>query len=338
MGSTLASALGVTNTYGKDQMENTQSQQGQIFQQQSDLAKALQDQVAGKGPNPAQTQYKQNVQNNIANAQGLIASQRGLNPALAAKMGTNLASAANQQAGAQSSILQQQQQLGASRELAGLYGQMQAGNVGMQNIYAQGAAQNAKTAQDVTGGIIGGMASGAAAMAHGGMVPNYAEGGTVFDSNMGGPSSAAAQYLSGITSYSAPQSINPYAQGESGLRSGLSSASGGGMKAMLNKFSSSGPAAGDSLAASENVGAADLAPAAAMAAHGGQIEMLKQGGHVPGKAHVRGDSLKNDTVPAMLSPGEIVIPRTIATSEDAPEKAAKFVAAVLARKKTKAKR
>lgn len=55
------------------------------------------------------------------------------------------------------------------------------------------------------------------------------------------------------------------------------------------------------------------------------------GGQVPGKAGVKGNSLKNDNVPAMLSPGEIVIPRSIAQSENAPDKAKAFVEAVLAR-------
>lgn len=36
-----------------------------------------------------------------------------------------------------------------------------------------------------------------------------------------------------------------------------------------------------------------------------------QGGLVPGKASVFGDSARNDTVPALLSPGELVIPRSI---------------------------
>ena len=35
-----------------------------------------------------------------------------------------------------------------------------------------------------------------------------------------------------------------------------------------------------------------------------------EGGTVPGKANVMGDSSKNDTVPALLSPGEVVIPRS----------------------------
>lgn len=68
-------------------------------------------------------------------------------------------------------------------------------------------------------------------------------------------------------------------------------------------------------------------------AQGGDVgSQLKAGGHVPGKASVKGDSLKNDTVHAMLSPGEIVIPRSIAMGKDAPRKSADFVAAVLAKK------
>jgi hypothetical protein len=40
-------------------------------------------------------------------------------------------------------------------------------------------------------------------------------------------------------------------------------------------------------------------------------EMFVDGGHVPGQAEVEGDSLANDKVPAMLSPGEVVVPRTV---------------------------
>lgn len=38
---------------------------------------------------------------------------------------------------------------------------------------------------------------------------------------------------------------------------------------------------------------------------------MKLGGHVGGDAEVPGDSETNDTVPAMLSPGELVIPRSV---------------------------
>ncbi len=80
-------------------------------------------------------------------------------------------------------------------------------------------------------------------------------------------------------------------------------------------------------------------------AHGGMIEKyanggavsnlgqrMKAGGSVPGEAKVAGDNLKNDTVSAKLSPGEIVIPRSIVNSPGAPEKAAEFVRQVLAGK------
>jgi hypothetical protein len=55
--------------------------------------------------------------------------------------------------------------------------------------------------------------------------------------------------------------------------------------------------------------------------------MASDGGAVPGAPKVFGDDSRNDTVPAMLSPGEIVIPRSHATS---PEAAADFVRALQA--------
>jgi hypothetical protein len=86
--------------------------------------------------------------------------------------------------------------------------------------------------------------------------------------------------------------------------------------------------------------------AAAVAAHGGRIpehlehvakiyhpnfqmkgteELKAKGGHVPGKAKVKGDSLKNDVVPTMLSPGEMVIPRSVMSEDDPAEAAKQFV-------------
>lgn len=55
------------------------------------------------------------------------------------------------------------------------------------------------------------------------------------------------------------------------------------------------------------------------------------GGQVPGKPKVFGDNEANDTVPAWLSPGEVVLPRSVTNSPDAPEQAAAFVRAVQAR-------
>jgi len=51
-------------------------------------------------------------------------------------------------------------------------------------------------------------------------------------------------------------------------------------------------------------------------AKGGMIteQDYRTGGRVPGKAAVAGDSAKNDNVPAMLSQGEVVLPREIVAS------------------------
>lgn len=45
--------------------------------------------------------------------------------------------------------------------------------------------------------------------------------------------------------------------------------------------------------------------------------LLSHGGKVPGHASVSGDSYANDSVPAMLSPGEVVLPRSIAAHPSA---------------------
>jgi len=59
---------------------------------------------------------------------------------------------------------------------------------------------------------------------------------------------------------------------------------------------------------------------------------MAHGGPVQGHATLPDDSLENDTQHTILSPDEIVIPRSITTHHDAPAHAASFVAGVLAAK------
>lgn len=71
---------------------------------------------------------------------------------------------------------------------------------------------------------------------------------------------------------------------------------------------------------------------------GGRIpfsEHLLNGGKVPGKAEVKGDSQKNDTQPTLLSPNEIVLPRSVTMAKDAPARAAKFVEQLLKKRDSK---
>ncbi len=62
---------------------------------------------------------------------------------------------------------------------------------------------------------------------------------------------------------------------------------------------------------------------------------MQSGGYVPGQAQVAGNSPKNDTVLAALSPGEEVLPRSVTQSPDAPAKAAEFVRHLQQKKSSK---
>ena len=75
-----------------------------------------------------------------------------------------------------------------------------------------------------------------------------------------------------------------------------------------------------------------------MAARGGNVHgRLKRGGRVPGKPKVGGakDDYSNDTVKALLTPGEIVLPRSVTKGKDPVRDSAKFVADVLSKRKNK---
>ena len=79
---------------------------------------------------------------------------------------------------------------------------------------------------------------------------------------------------------------------------------------------------GGLVGAAGDVGAAYATPV--KAAYGGEIESFLNGGIVDGKAKVHGNSPKNDTVPAVLSPGEVVLPRTISQNPQ-PDKVMSFL-------------
>ena len=93
-------------------------------------------------------------------------------------------------------------------------------------------------------------------------------------------------------------------------------------------------------------GAASIGMGGIGKAHGGEIlpasgaqsmlgrSLMAGGGAVPGAIKME-DNLANDKVPAMLSPGEIVIPVTVAQSADPVKESAKFVAAIMSQKKHK---
>lgn len=122
--------------------------QGSMGQQQGLIDQIL-AQGRGEGPNPALNQLRMTTDQNVKQGNAMIASQRGINPALAARMAGNQAAGLNQQAVGQAGLQAAQQQLGAQQLGGGLLGQQigqqtqQAGmNAQQQALYAQLLAGN----------------------------------------------------------------------------------------------------------------------------------------------------------------------------------------------------
>lgn len=206
------------------QISEQQKMLGQAQQGQLSLAQALQGQAAGTGPNAALGMLQKGSEEAIKRSAGALASQRGINPALAQRLASQQAAEQGQQAAQAGAIMQAQQSQQALGQLGNVYGQL-----GGQAIQGQDVVQRALAQQNaVNAGI---------------EAANTEMGGRV----VGGLMQGAGAYLG------------------------------------LNK------------------------------AHGGVIE---------GQAKHDGDTEANDTVPAMLSPGEIVIPRTKSVDAD---KAKEFI-------------
>ena len=94
---------------------------------------------------------------------------------------------------------------------------------------------------------------------------------------------------------------------------------------------------GKILSAAGNVAGAFVNPLSALGSGGGGggAPSMAYGGKVPGYA-MGGDSPRNDTVLAMLSPGEVVLPRSVVNDEEAPEKARAFLEAIRAKRMKRA--
>jgi hypothetical protein len=229
-----------------------------------------------------------------------------------------------------------------------------------------GAMSGLGSASSMMGGSSGGgggAAGMAAMMAGGGLM--MADGGMA---DVGTPTQPMDTHagLAFLTSTKAPDtSIAPMPAdaGAAALYSGMSGMSGGSSKAppaksepgtagdnsvnaytsgqqdttnpldmgpqMPTAFNSSGSGMAAPMGIAQAMGGMPLKPMPP-----GKPKDMKSGGHVPGKPKVGGakNTLKNDTVPAVLSPGEVVIPRSVMMGGNPAGDAAKFVQAIMAKK------
>lgn len=268
--------------------------------EQAKLAEALAKQASGEEPGAGQLQLRRALEATQAATASQLASVRGMNPAAAQRLLLQQQAGQAQQAAGQSAMVALEEQGEAQKQLAGLLGQMR----------GQTAAE-----QQLAANITEAMRQG---------------------------DTAAAQQLIAAAQAQAQTSIAQQAQAlglvdtEGRLDVARLQAKVSEEIARINRDAQAG-LLNDQQAEAERtywrnllvnmqLGSQAAAGTAMMQSSIGQGRA--KGGRIDGKGLVPGDHPANDIVPAMLSPGEIVLPRSIAQAEDAPEKAAAFVRAL----------
>lgn len=333
------------------QAQNGLGNQSQVYGQ-------LQGVANGTGPNPAQAMLNQATGANVANQAALMAGQRGAgaNAGLIARQAGMQGAGIQQNAVGQGATMQANQSLNALGAAGSMANQQAANQIGATNANTQAnqseqqILQNANAnfnnanvnqqnnlnninggftntalqgQQSLVGGLIGSAGAvgtlfgGGSPKAEGGMIeaPKMAEGGMMPEPAVI-PQSSMGQFLSGWSGGSG--TVTP-------------------LEASAPNFSQSNPGADSITKGFTNLKsapkqAAQAAPVAALSSGGSVGSKLRSGGPVPGQAKVPGNSYANDTVKAVLSPGEVVVPRSVMQSGDPAEAAKRFVQAVLAKK------
>lgn len=382
-------------SYG--QLQGSVEQQAQSRKNQQQYIEALQAQMRGEGPSVAQLQLKQGQEAANRAAMSMAASQRGISPAMAAKMASRAQQQNIMQAGQQAAMLRAQEQLSAQQQLAAAIQAQRGGDLGTQQAWTQlygtsgnllgqnrqlslaelseankVAYQNAqlqmqakgqdidliKDAASAGAGVIKAIGSYAdntsdnsnssssndSGYDYGEM--NYAEGGEVGWSqevDRGGyvepkelikPLKPFKSALEGIERYRLRSSEEPKEDtGDLIWNIG---------KNLMSNVPFIGTAMKIGTTLQDASAESDKSPEYEAPNNYDtsdnyytDFEYASKGGQVPGKAKAKGDNYKNDTVPAMLSPGEIVLPRSVAQSDNAAEKAKAFVEEIKKSKKGK---
>lgn len=262
----------------------------------------------------------------IANSQ--LAAQQAQQQALAAQS----ANMTNQRAAATTGLSQGQQ-----AEQAQVLGALQGQNnnaVGMQSNVNSANASMANTSMQGQQGLVGGLFNGVGGLlgAEGGYV-KMAEGGIPAAP---APSSSFGQFLSGWTPGNQVGSANSsfvdlgvgQNKGADSIQKGLGSV-GSGVNDYMNKPLQPGKGAA--------VAGPDISQMPSNTMTAAQGGLAEKGGHVAAKntsqkAVKSGNSYANDKVPALLSEGEIVIPREVLQSSDPIKGAADFVANIISKR------
>jgi len=325
---------------------------GLMARQNAQLGGNLQQQAVGQGATLQANQSlnalgqiggQQAAMGNTANALGgLGTTQVGNQLSTLGQAGAQANTMAGQQIGqtnqnATTALANQGQNLGA----AGNFTQAQVGNQASVNAAnAPQSVQGMKSKSDILGGVLNGLGAGTIAglgKAQGGYI-SLADGGGVGGFDMTAPQ--APQGLGPVTA--PPVTSSPtqgYLAGNTSTTDYLTPNPTSGMSdwgSFISNLQKPGnPNDSELKQGSTQMGKLAGAGAASAFMAGGGLS--SQGGNVRAsspsqKAEVKGNSYANDKVPAMLSEGEIVIPRSVLQGKDPARGAADFVAKVLAKR------
>ncbi len=303
----------------------------QAAQTQNALTGQLQGVVAGTGPNAAQTALNQNTGQNIAQTAALQAGQRGgsQNVGLLARQIGQQGAATQQQAVGQAATQQAQQQLAAQQQLQSLAAQ-QAGQaqtaVGGLNTSVQGEQGILQNANTNLNNANVAMQSNANIVNSGVATANQGAANTILNDTLN---------AAGITSTAAGTPPGPPAAATGAGPSGVPLANAAPQAAYKGGKIAEGPYrshvanflhdGGEERAkAMVSPGERILSPEEVHKVIKEGANPLKLGRVVPGKAKVKGDSLKNDVIEDDPIVGSVVIPRHLTKPKHA-EKAELFV-------------
>lgn len=305
----------------------TGGKQAEQLEQQRQYAEYLRKMIeSGVGDSVAQQQFRQLTQEAQRQAASAIASQRGMNPAMAARLIAQEQAQQSQAAAGKSAEIRAQEQAAIRQQYGELLGQTRGQSIEAESRQAAAVAQMQQALragdQDAVNSVFNSL-------------NNLAQ---IDMSKMSLEQQATLQREQQALQQKIEEAKILLQQKMAEIQRDLDQQKIDQKQAedqrdFWTKLIISGLVAAGATALAVGTGglATPVAAAAVSAAGGvlGGVLARSKGGLIKGKAKKTGDSEENDTVPALLSPGEIVIPRSIAQSKNADKKSAEFVRQVM---------
>lgn len=155
-GAAAGAAVGGALGGSLDPKNDINGQDPNVMAQQAALVAQLQQQAAGTTPSLAQLQLQKNNDMAIRQNAGFVASQKGINPGLAARLAAQNEAVMSQQGVQNSAILGAQQQIQAQQQLAGVLGGERSAGLQNQGQLLQNQQTNNARSTSMFGGLLNG--------------------------------------------------------------------------------------------------------------------------------------------------------------------------------------